>query len=292
MFRGCQVAIVTPFRGGEIDLRALQAHVERLVAAGVSGLVPCGTTAESPTLSDDEYARVITAVVRSAAGKAAVIAGAGANCTDKTIHLARMARECGASALMLVSPYYNKPTQEGLFRHFSAVAAAVPLPIMLYNIPGRTAVEIAAPTIARLRAACPAIQAVKHATGQVDGVSELAGLCDIAILSGDDPLTLPMMSVGAVGVVSVTANYAPREIVQLVDAALRGDWTTALRLHRRTYELSKALLGLATNPIPIKTALALRGDMAEEFRLPMCPMSDDAKQHLRDTLARFERPAT
>jgi len=291
MFRGCLVALVTPFRDGRLDLHALDALVDRLIDAKVDGLVPCGTTGESPTLGDEEHAAIVSAVARRARGRAAVIAGAGTNSTAHTVHLARAARAAGADGIMLVSPYYNRPTQEGLFQHFSTVARQTGGPIMLYNIPGRTGVEIAAPTIARLRAECPDIAAVKHATGQVDGVSELAELCDIAILSGDDPLTLPMLSVGAVGAVSVLANYAPADVRAMIDAALRGDWPAALRLHRRTYAISKSLLSIATNPIPIKTALALRGEMAEEFRLPMCPLGSDARRRLAEAIAAYEGAA-
>ncbi|MCK6484255.1 MAG: 4-hydroxy-tetrahydrodipicolinate synthase [Phycisphaerae bacterium] len=280
MIKGCYVALVTPFRDGQVDLSALEALVDRLVAAGVDGLVPCGTTGESPALSDDEHAAVVAAVVRRARGRARVVAGTGTNCTDKTLRLSRRALEAGADGLMLVSPYYNKPTQEGLVRHFSTIARESSAPIMLYNIPGRTGVEIAPATLARLRSEHRNIVAVKHATGNVDGVSELSLMTDLAILSGDDPLTLPMMSVGAVGVVSVIGNLVPSDVKGLTDAALRGDWQVALRLHRKTWRLARALLTLETNPIPIKTALAIRGLIAEEFRLPMCPMSAENKSRL------------
>src|SRR5262245_47522050 len=209
MFAGCFAAIVTPFRDGEVDLAALHALVDKLVAARVDAIVPCGTTGESPTLTDEEHPAVVTAVVRRAAGRTRVVPGAGTNCTAKTIALARRSIEAGADAVMLVSPYYNKPTQEGLYRHFAAVADAIDKPVMLYNIPGRTGVEIAPKTIARLRAEHRNIAAVKHATGSVDGACELASLCDITIMSGDDPLTLPLMSIGATGVVSVIATLYP-----------------------------------------------------------------------------------
>ncbi|MEE8169451.1 MAG: 4-hydroxy-tetrahydrodipicolinate synthase [Phycisphaerae bacterium] len=289
MFKGCFVALVTPFRDGRLDTAALERLVDRMLAAGVDGLVPCGTTGESPTLSDDEFAQVVAVVAGRAKGRTAVIAGAGANSTARTLDLAHAALRAGADGLMLVSPYYNKPTQEGLRLHFGAIAAATQAPIMLYNIPGRTGVAIAPETVARLCAEHRNIAAVKHATGEVDGVTQLGLLCDVAVMSGDDPLTLPMMSVGARGVVSVLANLIPEDVKALTDAATRGDWNEARRLHRRIYPLARAMLCLATNPIPIKTALAARGALAEEFRLPMCPMATEARRHLTDAVASYER---
>jgi 4-hydroxy-tetrahydrodipicolinate synthase len=190
---------------------------------------------------------------------------------------------------MLVAPYYNKPTQEGLYQHFAAAAREVSAPIMLYNIPGRTGVEIEPETLARLRAEHRNVAAVKHATGRVEGVTEIRRRTDLTVLSGDDPLTLPMMCLGAAGVVSVLSNLLPREVRTLTDAALRGDWAEARRLHERLYPLAAGLLTLSTNPIPIKTALAMRGEMAEEFRLPLCPMSGDGRQRLGDLLSAFDK---
>ncbi len=283
MFRGCYVAVVTPFRDGQVDYRSLDELVDFTIEGGVHGLVPCGTTGESPTLDDEEHAGVVSAVAKRVRGRVPVIAGTGTNCTRKTIKLSQSALKAGADGLMLVSPYYNKPNQTGLYEHFSAVAARVDAPIMLYNIPGRTGVEIGVETIARLHEHHSNIQAVKHASGNVDGVSQLAAVSDITILAGDDTLTVPMMAVGAVGVVSVLGNLMPKEMSAMVNAALKGDAATAKRLHRELFPIARELLTLDINPIPIKTALAMRGIMAEEFRLPMCPL-DPAKRMRLQTL--------
>lgn len=282
--RGTFTALITPFRDGRVDLPALETLVQRQIEAGVDGLVPCGTTGESPTLSADEHRDVVTCVVRQSGGRVPVVAGSGTNSTARTIELARLNAECGADALLVVAPYYNKPPQEGLFQHFSAVARATDLPIMLYNIPGRCGVEIALETIKRLRDAHAHIVAVKHATGSVSGAADLQAACDIPIFSGDDPLTWPLMSLGAVGVVSVLSNLAPRAVKQLTDAALAGDFAAAQAAHQRLYPLAKALLGLDTNPIPIKTALALRGLCRAEFRLPLCPMPPEKRATLEALL--------
>lgn len=292
MFKGCFVALVTPFRDGAIDHTALDELVDYVIDGGVSGLVPCGTTGESPTLSSDEHTAIVAAVVKRAASRVPVIAGTGTNCTEKTLALSQSAARAGANGLMLVSPYYSRPSQRGLYEHFAFVAESVPLPILLYNIPGRTGVEISVDTIARLHADHRNIVAVKHATGSVDGASELASVSDIAILSGDDSLTLPLMSIGAVGVVSVVGNLLPREMSGLVRAALQGDWQTAQRLHHRLFPICRDLLKLDTNPIPIKTALAMRGRMAEEFRLPMCSMEPAKKERLQALLKPLSAPAT
>jgi len=278
--RGTLTALVTPFRDGELDLPALERLVERQLDAGVDGLVPCGTTGESPTLSEAEHREVVSCVVRLARGRVPVLAGSGTNCTAKTVDLARLNADCGADALLVVAPYYNKPSQEGLFQHFSAVAAATELPIVLYNIPGRCGVEISVETIKRLHAAHQNIVAVKHATGSVGGAADLMAACDIAVLSGDDPLTLPLMSIGAVGVISVLSNLAPRAVKRLTDAVLKGDLAATRTAHRKLYPLAKALLSLDTNPIPIKTALALRGLCTDEFRLPLCGLSEDNRRKL------------
>lgn len=286
-FVGTFTALVTPFRDGAIDLSALDALVDRQLDAGVAGLVPCGTTGESPTLSDEEQATIIARVAKRAAGRAVVLAGAGSNATAHAVHLARRAADAGADGLLVVSPYYNRPTQAGLVQHFTAVADATPLPVMLYNIPGRCGVEITNPTIRRLRESHPRIVAVKHATGRVDDAAELLASCDVALLSGDDPITLPLMSLGAVGVVSVLSNLAPRSVDRLVRAALAGDFIAARAAHAFLYPVARSLLGLATNPIPIKTALALRGMLRAEFRAPMCPLDDPQREELRTLLNRF-----
>ncbi len=278
-FRGTITALVTPFRNGKLDLDALQKHVERQIAAGVDGLVPCGTTGESPTLSLEEYREVVASVVRTADRRVPVIAGAGTNCTAKTIELAHAAADCGVDGVLVVAPYYNKPSQAGLCEHFGAVAGEVKLPIVLYNIPGRCGVEISVDIIKRLHAAHPNIVAVKHATGSITGAADLLAACEIGVLSGDDPLTWPLMSIEAVGVVSVLSNLAPAAVRRLTQAALAGDFKAAQAAHRAIYPLAKALLSLDTNPVPIKTALAVKGWCAEEFRLPLCPM--EAPQRAR-----------
>ena len=278
--RGTLTALVTPFRDGKLDMAALERLVQRQLDAGVDGLVPCGTTGESPTLSETEHREVVSCVARLARGRVPVLAGSGTNCTAKTVDLARLNADCRADALLVVAPYYNKPSQEGLFRHFSTVAAATELPIVLYNIPGRCGVEISVETIKRLHAAHENIVAVKHATGSVAGAADLMAACDIAVLSGDDPLTLPLMSIGAVGVISVLSNLAPKTVKRLTDAALNGDMAAARAAHRELYPLAKALLSLDTNPIPIKTALALRGLCTDEFRLPLCGLSEDNRRKL------------
>jgi 4-hydroxy-tetrahydrodipicolinate synthase len=287
MFRGTLAALVTPFRDGRLDLPALERLVRGLLDGGVDGFVPCGTTGESPTLTAEEQVAVVRTVVQAVGGRVPVIAGAGTNCTAKTVEHARAALAAGADAVMLVSPYYNRPTQEGLYRHFSHCARQISAPIMLYNIPGRTAVEMTVDTIARLRGEHANIAAVKHATGSLDGAGALAMSSDITILSGDDPLTLPLMSIGATGVVSVLANLVPQDVKSLTDAALASRWDDALSAHRHTYRLARDLLTLETNPIPIKTALALRGQMAEEFRLPMCPMSPENRRRLERSLQQY-----
>ncbi len=288
MFRGCYVALVTPFRDGSVDFPALERLVDYVLAGGVSGLVPCGTTGESPTLSAQEQFDVIRAVVERAQGRAQIIAGTGSNCTAKTIEASRAAVRAGADGVMLVTPYYNKPSQAGLYQHFRAVAEDVGAPVMLYNIPGRCGTEIGVETIASLHADCDNIVAVKHATGSVDGASELMSRSDITVLAGDDTLTWPLMSMGATGVVSVLGNLFPAEMNAMVQAALRDDIATARAWHHNLFPVARALLTLDTNPIPIKTALAMRGIVAEEFRLPMCSLDADRKARLKGVLAMAE----
>lgn len=280
MFKGCYVALVTPFRGGVLDRAALDDLVEHVVTGGVAGVVPCGTTGESPTLTEPEQADVISAVVKRVRGRVQVIAGTGTNCTEKTLHLSQAAVRAGADAVMLVSPYYNKPNQRGLYEHFSYVARGVSVPIVLYNIPGRTGVEISIETIARLHADHKNIVAVKHATGSVEGASELVAVSDITILSGDDPLTLPLMSIGATGVISVLGNLLPTEMSCLCRAALAGDWDEARAWHEKLLPISRELLKMDVNPIPIKAALAHRGMMAEEYRLPLVPLESTKRERL------------
>jgi 4-hydroxy-tetrahydrodipicolinate synthase len=275
--RGTLTALITPFRNGRVDYAALEAHVERQIAAGVEGLVPCGTTGESPTLSEDEQRDIVTCVVKTTRGRVPVVAGSGSNNTARALEMARRNERCGADALLVVAPYYNRPSQEGLFQHFSAISGATALPIMLYNIPGRCGVEISVDTIKRLIEAHRNIVAVKHATGSVAGAVDLAAECEIEILAGDDLLTLPLMSLGAVGVVSAISNLVPAAMKRLTAAAAAGDLAAARAAHEQLYPLMKTLGGLDTNPIPVKTACALKGWCAEEFRLPLCPLPPEKR---------------
>ncbi|MEZ5988598.1 MAG: 4-hydroxy-tetrahydrodipicolinate synthase [Planctomycetota bacterium] len=280
-FRGNFVALVTPFRqDGSIDWDALERLVEDQIAGRVSGLVPCGTTGESPTLSHEEHDEVIARVVGFAAGRVPVVAGTGSNSTAEAIRSSRHAEESGAAALLLVAPYYNKPSQEGLYRHYHAIAEACGLPIVVYNIPGRCSVEIAHETLVRL-AAHPRIVAVKEATGNLLHVSELRRDTGLQVLAGDDALTLPALALGGCGVVSVASNLEPARMSRLVAAALAGDLEGARAVHDELFPLMKGLLSLATNPLPVKTGLALRGKVAEVFRLPLCPMAEGPREELR-----------
>lgn len=281
------VALVTPFRDGEVDWKTLDALVDLHIEAGTDVIVPCGTTGESPTLTHEENDAVTAAVVRRAAGRVPVMAGTGSNSTAEALQMTRHARENGADGALLVAPYYNKPTQEGLFQHFSAIAEAVDFPQVLYNIPGRCAVEIATDTIVRLREKHRNIVAVKHATGSMDGASELLGRSDIGIISGDDSMTLPLMSLGGVGVISVLANLVPRDVKAMTDAALAGDWDAARRWHHRMFALARGLLTLEVNPIPIKTAMAMQGMIADEFRLPLCRMQPANRDRLAVVLSDY-----
>ncbi|MGI5923269.1 MAG: 4-hydroxy-tetrahydrodipicolinate synthase [Lentisphaeria bacterium] len=282
---GCYTAIVTPFRNGCVDYEALNKLVARQLAGGVSGLVPVGTTGESPTLSVKEHNEVIEFVTREAAGRCQIIAGTGGNSTSEAIELSKFAASIGVTATLQVTPYYNKPTAEGLYRHFCAVAEASGLPVVLYNVPGRTGREIPVETIARL-AAHPLMVAVKEAGGSVDRASAILNACNITVLSGDDSLTLPMMAVGARGVISVASNIFPAEISRLTQLALAGDFAGALAVHRRFYPLFTDLF-IESNPIPVKAALADMGLIAEEYRLPLCEMTSANRQRLRTTMAKL-----
>ncbi|MCX5659403.1 MAG: 4-hydroxy-tetrahydrodipicolinate synthase [Planctomycetota bacterium] len=272
--QGTLTAMITPFRGGEVDYARLTANALFQIESGIDGLVPVGTTGESPTLSHEEHRLVIEKVVAAAKGakrRVPVVAGTGSNATSEALELTRHAAHVGADAALMVNPYYNKPTQEGLYRHFMTVADAVALPIILYNIPGRTGVKMEPKTVARL-AAHKNIVGVKEATGDLDVASEIAQLCDPAkfiILSGDDSLTLPLMSVGARGVISVLSNLVPQRVKALTEAVLRGDFAGARKVHLQLYPLCKAMF-IETNPIPIKTAMSIAGMDTGELRLPMC----------------------
>ena len=276
MLKGAMTALVTPMQGGEVDYDRLRANVAFQIENGIDGLVPVGTTGESPTLSHDEHDKVIDAVVEAAGGKVPVIAGTGSNATSEAVRLTKHAKRVGADASLQVNPYYNKPTQEGMYRHFMTVADAADMPMVLYNIPGRCGVALTASTVARL-AQHPNIIAVKEATGSLDMASEIAQLCDpekFTILSGDDTLTLPLISVGGKGVISVLSNLLPARVKALADTALNGEMAEACKLHLDLFPIFKAMF-LETNPIPIKTAMRLCGMDSGELRLPMCEMSED-----------------
>ncbi len=275
MFSGAFTALVTPFRNGEVDVEALEGLVEFQIQQGVNGLVPCGTTGESPTLSEKEDRVVIEAVVRVTNGRVPVVAGTGSNSTDMAIKYTRMAEEAGADGSLQVAPYYNKPTQEGLYRHFATIAESTSLPLILYNIPGRTSVTIAAETIARL-AEVPNIVGVKESTLSMNMVSDIRYLCgdEFDILSGDDPMILPLMSLGGTGVISVASNVAPGAVSNMVAALNSGDYDRGRELHYQLLPLIRAL-SVETNPIPIKAAASLLGLCSDEMRLPLVPMSGE-----------------
>ncbi|HEY7429092.1 MAG TPA: 4-hydroxy-tetrahydrodipicolinate synthase [Gemmataceae bacterium] len=285
-FAGVTVALVTPFKGGDIDLAALRQLVDWHVEQGTDGLSPVGTTGESPTLDHEEHERVIATVVEQARGRLKVVPGTGSNSTREAIRLTRFAKRAGADGALMVGPYYNKPTQEGYYRHFAAVAEACDLPIVLYNIPGRTASNILPETIARL-AEVPSIVAIKEATGSLDQASHIASLCDLTILSGDDSLTLPLMSVGGRGVVSVVGNLVPRDLKALIAAYDAGKPAEALQWHRRLFTLCRDMLGVATNPIPVKAALKLLGRGTGELRLPLCPLDASGEARVAQTLRAY-----
>lgn len=288
-FKGTLTALVTPFRNGEIDTEALRRLVARQMHAGVDAIVPCGTTGEAPTLALEEYRDVLTCVVATRDQlqnetpndkPVAVIAGAGTNATNPTITLAQLAEHQRADGILAVTPYYNKPSQQGLLQHYDALARATSLPIILYNIPARTGVRLNIDTITKLREKHDRIVAVKHATGDVAEAADLLAACEIGLLSGDDPLTLPLMAIGADGVVSVLANLFPVQVKELTDAALEGDLRTALRLHKRLYRCARTLLTLDTNPVPVKAALAMAELCSDEVRLPLTTLSDQARATL------------
>lgn len=282
MFEGTYTAIVTPFgRNGRIDFDRFKALLAMQIRAGIDGVVPMGTTGESPTLDFDEHKKVIDFTVKTCRGRMKVIAGTGANSTAEAVELTRYAIDVGADATLQVTPYYNKPNQDGLVRHFSAIAD-LGLPVMLYNVPGRTSREISLDTVRKL-AKHPKIIAIKEAGGSVDRVSALVRSCTIEVLSGDDSLTLPMMAVGARGVVSVASNVAPSAVAIMVKLAGRGDFLEARKLHMKYHRLFCDLF-IDTNPIPVKAAMAMMGLLDEVYRLPLCSMSKEHKKTLRECL--------
>ncbi|MHB1035825.1 MAG: 4-hydroxy-tetrahydrodipicolinate synthase [Pirellulales bacterium] len=285
-FAGLSVAMTTPFRDGEVDYQALREQIEFQVQAGTTCLCPVGTTGESPTLSHEVHERVIAAVVEIAAGRIKVMPGTGSNSTSEALRLTRAAEKCGADAALVVGPYYNKPMQEGFYQHFKALAEAVGIPICIYNIPGRTGKNIEPETIARL-AELPGIAMVKEATGSMDQASQVLALTNLTVLSGDDSLTLPLLALGGRGVISVVGNIVPQDMIALIRAFEAGDIASAQRWHRKLFPLCRDMLGLATNPIPIKAAMKLLGRDTGELRMPMTPLSAESEAKLRTTLAGY-----
>ena len=286
MFSGTFTALVTPFRNGEVDVEALEGMVEFQIGHGVSGLVPCGTTGETPAMSEAEDRLVVETVVRIASGRVPIIAGTGSNSTDMAIKYTKMAQEEGADGSLQVAPYYNKPTQEGLYRHFAAIAESTELPLVLYNIPGRTGVTISAETMARL-AEIPNIVGVKDSTLSMNMVADVIALCgeDFDVLSGDDPMTLPLIALGGRGVISVASNVAPGAVSEMVRALVEGDRERGRELHYQLLPLFRALF-VETNPIPVKTAASLLGLCSDEMRLPLVPMEGENLRVLQETLDR------
>ena len=285
-FAGLSVALVTPFRDGQVDLEALQRQVEFQIQAGTTCLCPVGTTGESPTLSHAEHERVIAAVVEAAGGRIKVMAGTGSNSTAEALRLTQWAAKRGADAALVVAPYYNKPTQEGFYLHFKALAEAVDIPICVYNIPGRTGKNIEPDTIARM-AQMPNIALVKEATGSMDQASQIINTTDLTVLSGDDSLTLPLLALGARGVISVVGNIVPQDMIAMVRAFDSGNIDEARRWHHKLFPLCREMLSVATNPIPVKAAMKLLGRDTGELRMPMTPLSADQEGKLRKTLADY-----
>ncbi|MBL9089709.1 MAG: 4-hydroxy-tetrahydrodipicolinate synthase [Planctomycetaceae bacterium] len=285
-YAGLSVAITTPFKNDEVDYALLREQIEFQVAAGTKCLVPVGTTGESPTLSHDEHERVVAEVVQAAKGRIKVMAGTGSNSTREALRLSKRAEKDGADALLIVAPYYNKPTQEGFYQHYKAIAEAVGLPICVYNIPGRTGKNIEPETIVRM-AELPNITMVKEATGQLDQASHIAAATNLTILSGDDSLTLPLMSVGGRGVISVVGNIVPKDMIALCQAFDSGNFAEALKWHKKLFPLCRDMLGLSTNPIPIKTAMRMLGRDTGELRLPMTPLTGAEEAKLRTTLIKY-----
>jgi 4-hydroxy-tetrahydrodipicolinate synthase len=286
--KGCYVAIITPFdQNGKVDEEALRKHVNFLVGKGVAGIVPCGTTGESATLSWEEHNYVIDIVINEVNGRVKVIAGAGSNNTAESISAARHAQKSGADAILCITPYYNRPTQEGLFQHYKSIASNVDIPIVVYNVPGRTGTNLLPETLERL-CELPTIVAVKEASGNVNQISQIHSRCKerLQILSGDDALTLPILSVGGTGVISVVSNIVPEKMCKLIDAFFSGNFPLALKIHEELLPLNAAMF-LETNPIPVKTAMNIMGLSGGTFRLPLVPMSENNKQELINVLKKY-----
>ncbi len=291
VFSGCFTALITPFHDSDIDEPALRALVERQILGGVSGLVPCGTTGEAPALTGYEWDRVVATVVETTGGRVPVVAGTGSNSTAATIERTRRARELGAVGALLVTPYYNRPTQEGLYRHFAAIAEAVDLPLALYNVPGRTGVNLLPETVIRL-AEISGIVGIKEASGSLDQTSQIVREAppDFVVLSGDDSLTLPIIGVGGRGVISVVSNIAPEAVSALTAACLAGDFATGRALHLALFDLCRAMF-VETNPVPVKSAAALLGYCTAEVRLPLAPLSETALRRVESALAAWQARA-
>lgn len=290
MFKGTYTALITPFHNGTVDYDAYRALIDRQAAAGITGIVPVGTTGESPTVTPEEHLEIIRVAIEHSAGRMQVVAGTGANATAEAIHLTQAAEKMGADSSLQVCPYYNKPSQEGIYQHYKAVADATKLPIMLYSVPGRSTVAIAPETAARLANDCPNILSLKEAGGSVDRINQLVQTVPegFDLLSGDDPLTLPFMSCGAIGLVSVAANILPEVMVKLVNACLAFDYQEALTLQKKYYPLFNALMSLDTNPVPIKSAAALMGHCTDEFRLPLTALTPEKNSQLKTVLEEFQ----
>ncbi|MDD4266744.1 MAG: 4-hydroxy-tetrahydrodipicolinate synthase [Pirellulales bacterium] len=285
-YAGLSVALTTPFRNGQVDYPALQAQVDFQVEAGATCVCPVGTTGESPTLSHEEHERVVKAVVEAAAGRVKVMAGSGSNSTEEALRLTRWAAKSGSDAALVVAPYYNKPNQDGILAHFKALAEAVDIPICVYNIPGRTAKNIEPETILRM-AEMPNIKMVKEATGSMDQASQILAGSDLTVLSGDDSLTLPLLAIGGRGVISVVGNIFPKDVIAMISAFEAGDMQAARRWHHKLFPLCREMLGLSTNPIPIKAAMKVLGRDTGELRMPLTPLSADQEASLRATLAAY-----
>lgn len=285
---GLMTALVTPFRGGEVDWECWERLADRQIASGTDWLVPLGTTGETPTLNNDEQERLLDTLIARSGGRCPVMAGTGSNCTADAVEKTKRAAAAGANAALVVAPWYNRPTAEGLFRHFAAVAESVEIPIVLYNVPKRTGINIDIDVIVRLREQFKNIVAIKDATGTVDNVAEIRARCDVSVLCGDDALTWPFMALGAVGVISVLSNLVPSRMKSLVDAARNLDATVALQCNRRIHDLAMGLGRFGPNPLPIKTAMGITGLLEEVFRLPLCPLDASAREGIVQVLRRHE----
>jgi len=286
VFKGSVVAIVTPFnQDGSIDFDSLKQLVEWHIESGTSGILPCGTTGESPTLSHEEHDLVVESVIKFVNKRIPVLAGAGSNSTAEALRLTKHAEDVGADGALVITPYYNKPTQAGLKAHFTKIASETNIPIVIYNVPGRTGISIAPETVAEL-AELKNIVAIKEASGSIDQASSILTKCNIDLLSGDDALTVPIMSIGGCGVISVAANIVPEKMAALTNAMMNGDLSTAEQLHRELYSLCKSMF-VETNPVPVKAALSLMGKIKENYRLPMVPMSSSNKKIVESELKKM-----